>query len=254
MHTRLVVFALALVATVGCRRSDGDLGDAGVVRFSQIVDYKETEDFGAPVAVDRALLVALQRPQSVWGNDEETRADLVLDVEGGKDVTIVALGFAQYAVTFARPGEYRLVAVDERRGGRTVDRRTIVAEPLGGVRFHATADVFTDDEPCNDWREVPLDELKLYRNERAKVYAVPESRSGEPMLGLLDLVADPVRGLEYDSPLIAHGQDVNVLTFWSNQQMQEGAVRVAMYERIAGKVGKVEVELVDDDRDVDCRD
>lgn len=250
MLRRILLVACGLGALVGCRASDGGLGDAGVVRFSQLVDYRETEDFSSPVAVDHALLVALQRPQNVWGGDEETRADLVLEADG--NATVVALGFAQYAVTFPKVGEFELRAIDERRGGRTVDRLRVRVEKLGGVRFSDRAEVYTDGFKCSERREVPLSELQLHRNERAWVWVVPESQGGEPMLGLLDLVADPVRGLEYDSPLIAHGQEVNVLTFWSNEQARAGQVGIAMYERIAGKVGRVQVTLVDGDRQPSC--
>src|SRR5690349_12039406 len=99
--------------------SDGQLGDNGLVRFSQVVNFSETSNFESPIATNKAIFVALQRPDGSVIEDE-TFTELTLRVEdsenGGEDspdATVFPLGFAQYGVILQRAGAFRLVAEDK---------------------------------------------------------------------------------------------------------------------------------------------
>ena len=66
------LFALLALAMASSACSDGGMGANGLVRFSQIVDFKETDDFTALFMVNKTMMIALQDPESDWPFTAET--------------------------------------------------------------------------------------------------------------------------------------------------------------------------------------
>jgi hypothetical protein len=84
-------FSLVLV---GC--SDGGVGEKGVVRFSQVVNFVETDDFSPPLVTGRTVLIRLERADGRVVR-ERGFPELSLEVTGGA-AQVLPLGFAQFAV------------------------------------------------------------------------------------------------------------------------------------------------------------
>lgn len=213
MRAPWIVALLAL--STACADSDGEAGNAGVVRFSQVLDYGETSDFSAPIAVGRPLFLALQRPKTGF-LDDETFAELTLRVEGpnGAEVgSVWPFGFAQYGVMFETPGVYTLIA---ERDGAKLDSLPVTVAPLDRIELSPRVQVGTryqdGRESCTSVEEIDgLENVVLHANQRISLYVVPRDANGRPMLGLLALSAKPVEGLLYDAPLFGQSRRANAL-------------------------------------------
>jgi hypothetical protein len=223
-----VVSLLAVLFTVGCL-SDGQTGSQGLVRFSQVVDYAETNGFTAPIAAGRPVLVALQNPQEtlpvagtdVPFTDGSTRADLQLRVQRsdspGQDAGEVwPLGFAQFAVRIEDEGQYDLVAT---QNGQDLDSVTVEVKAVRRVRLSTQVIVTTSDGrgQCTSSADVSSDNMVLYRNQQVTAEIVALDDQDNPMLGQLPLVVSIEGGdggsQALDAPLIGQGQSANAFTF-----------------------------------------
>lgn len=200
----------------GCGASDGESGQNGTVRFSQVLDYGETRDFSAPVAAGRPLFVALQHPKEGF-LDDETYAELTLRVEredGSELDAVWPFGFAQYGLRIEDPGTYWLIAEDK---DQDVDALSISVEDLDRIEVSEQIQLETryDDgeRTCTRVEEVRgLGAVTLHRNQRLELFVVPRSASGEPMLGLLALSARTSDQIQLDAPLFGQGRRANALT------------------------------------------
>ncbi len=199
--------AVCLVALAGCH-SDGQVGATGKVRFSQVLDYADTNDFAAPVAVGATLLVALQAPA-----DQSTDTGLTLAVrQGGHDAGAVSpMGFGQFAVVLPSPGTYDLVALDH---GTELDHLSMTAEDVHGLRLSQRFGVLTQGPKCTEATSATtgLADFVLHANQRLTVFAVPTDAHGKAMVGLLPLTADGPDAVAFDSPLVGEGIRANALS------------------------------------------
>jgi hypothetical protein len=245
----------------GCL-SDGQLGDSGKVRFSQIVDFVETSDFTTPIAVDAGVLLALQHPNTGGLVDPDTFAELRLRIEddGSPGVesdkgVVFPLGFAQFGVSLSAAGKYRLVALD---GDDELDKLDVEAANIGGVRLSDTAYVTaTSPDPnggtclSSDSITLPTGPAQLHRNETLEVFVVPETTSGDPMLGMLALtVAASSDELHFDSPLVGQAVFANALRLSASGSALSGdVVDVTIPEGLTGEDVVLAVQTVDSEVD-----
>ncbi len=210
-----IVVAAALA---GCS-SDGQVGENGIVRFSQVVHFADTEDFTAPLAAGRTLMVALQHPQAL-GLDQETMADFTMEVREDGDRVDAAwpLGFAQYAVNLEDEGQYQLVGL---RNGEAVDQLGLRVKKAKSVRWSKTFIVLTDyDDPKEQNRHCTRvttrtegpEGFLLHSNQTITVHVVPVDEDGAPLLGLLPLTANAPDVFRVNAQLVGHGALANSLT------------------------------------------
>jgi hypothetical protein len=208
----LSIFIFGTVAS-GCD-SDGQLGANGLVRFSQVVDFKETEDFTAPIAVNKTMMIALQHPDdsdALGLIDPDTYPELNLTVEPSSPLNTgetFPLGFAQYGVVLEGSGDYRIRAND---GEDELDYLEVSAKPLVSMRLASEATLTTSTEDCTSATTVSPDNILLHRNQRLTVHVVPEDETGTAMLGLLHLSANSPEPLALDAPLAGQGASANAL-------------------------------------------
>lgn len=206
--TKLVAVAAA-VLLVGC--SDGGVGENKLVRFSQVVNFVETDDFTAPMAQGRSVLIRLERAQGQLLR-ERGYPELSLEVTGGTS-QLLPLGFGQYAVRLDEERAYRFVAKD---GDKAIDAITVNAKPASSIRVSAKARVLTSStvngKSCVSAADVDAAEVTLAPNQEAAFFVVPLDASKNPMLGFLQLTAKTGReDLELDTPIFFEGGSPNAL-------------------------------------------
>ena len=199
-------FSLVLV---GC--SDGGVGEKGVVRFSQVVNFVETDDFSPPLVTARTVLIRLERAEGRVTR-ERGFPELSLEVTGGA-AQVLPLGFAQFAVRLDDAASYRFLAKD---GAATVDAITVTSKKGARLRPHAKATITTtgrsNGKTCTRSGAVDVEDLTLAPNQTATFFVVPVDEADKPMLGLLQLTARTGRkDLELDTPLFFEGGSPNTL-------------------------------------------
>lgn len=201
--------ALALgtfIAFVGC--ADGGNGDKGIVRYSQVVNFVETDDFTPPLVVGRTVLIRLEHAPI----GERGFPELGLEVTGGT-AQVLPLGFAQFAVRLDEEKDYRFRA---KEGTRELDAITVKAKKGAAIRFHAKANVVTlgrtGTKSCAKGSTVDLAGLVLAPNQEAALFVVPVDGAGKPMLGMLQLTGKMNRpDVQLDTPLFFEGGSANAL-------------------------------------------
>jgi hypothetical protein len=254
--SRLSFLFLLAPLLPGCL-SDGQLGESGKVRFSQIVDFVETSDFTAPIAVDAGVLLALQHPNGGGLVDPDTFAELRLRIEDdgaagapSEKGVVFPLGFAQFGVSFSAAGKYHLVALD---GEDVLDELDVDAAKIGGVRLSETAYVTaTSPDPnggvCVSSNSITLGTgaATLHPNETLEVFVVPETTDGDPMLGMLALTASSSSDeLHFDSPLVGQGIFANALRLSASGVALSGdVVKVTIPEDLTGDDVALDVQTV----------
>lgn len=207
--TRFGNAALALgtfFALVGC--ADGGNGDKGIVRYSQVVNFIETEDFTPPLVVGRTVLIRLEHAPL----GERGFPELGLEVTGGT-AQVLPLGFAQFAVRLDEEKDYRFRA---KEGTRELDAITVKAKKGASMRFHGKATVTTvgrtGSKSCAKGSTVDLADLVLAPNQDAALFVVPVDGAGKPMLGMLQLTGKMSRAdVQLDTPLFFEGGSANAL-------------------------------------------
>lgn len=224
--------------------SGGQVGDKGLVRFSQVVSFAEAGDFKAPIAVDRTVLVALQHPNELG---ERTFPELRLVAEGPGTPGVFPLGFAQFAVVLNAEGDYRLLA---KKGEATLDTLAVKARPLSKIRFSSRAELAThkvgDQGACVKTQTLRPEEIVLNRNQSARLFVVPVSDDDRPMLGLLQLTATGPAYVQLGSPLVGQGKAPNALTVEPAGTLGETA------ELVVKEEGALEVKIAIPTRDADA--
>lgn len=245
------VIAVALtssLAQLGCT-SDGQVGETGLVRFSQFVHFAETDDFSAPVAVGSSLMVALQSPGDSRLGDEPVLSHLHLEVQKDdkKVGNALPLGVAQFAVGFESDGPWKLVAKD---GETAVDAINLTVAPLKTLRFGRTFQTVTHDrfdEHCvqSETHESPLSEFVLSPNQVLTVAMVPEDSDANAMLGLLPLTARVAGPVTLDTPLAGHGSRANTLVVrpQENAFHRGESVTLTVKEETTGLVAEVTIKI-----------
>tara|TARA_B100000683_G_scaffold132396_1_gene129288 strand:+ start:305 stop:1063 length:759 start_codon:yes stop_codon:yes gene_type:complete len=246
------LFALLALAMAASACSDGGMGANGLVRFSQIVDFKETDDFSAPFMVNKTMMIALQDPESDRPLTAETtfpELDLTVDAQNlGNGGETFPLGFAQYGVVLDGEGDYRLVANQD---GEELDHMKIKAENVKSMRLSADVVLSADGQDCSNLTEDKLDDLVLHKNQTLWVYVVPLNEDDEPMLGFLNLTASGPSHIELDAPLVGHGSSANALSITPRGDLGED-IEITIKEVTEGFEFSFTIETADEDADVSC--
>lgn len=243
--------ALAFVALAAGCHSDGQPGVTGKVRFSQVLDYADTNDFTAPVAVGSTLLVALQAPGMSAVPGAEAGLTLVVE-QGGKPAGSVSpMGFGQFAVVLPSPGAYDLVAES---GGTELDHLPVTAEAVHALRLSERFEVESRGSQCTVVASETsgLDHTVLHANQQLTVYAVPVDESGAPMVGLLALTADAPDTLGLGSPFVGGGIRANALTLSPAGTLGSPAM-VTVRDSGDGLTTSLDLATSPDDAPVDCQ-
>lgn len=206
MTWRVTLALATFTLLLGC--ADGGNGDKGLVRFSQVVNFVETNDFTRPLVLGRTVLIKLEHaPQG-----ERSFPELSLEVTGGA-AQVLPLGFAQYAVRLDEEKPYRFRA---KEGTRELDALSVTSKKGAKLRLHGKAQVATRGESggkrCVRAAAVDLGDLVLAPNQEVALTVVPVDGAGEPMLGMLQLSAKASRAdLELDTPFFFEGGSPNTL-------------------------------------------
>lgn len=206
MTWRLTLALGTFTLLLGC--ADGANGDKGLVRFSQVVNFVETDDFKPPLVLGRTVLLKLEHAPL----GEQSYPELSLEVTGGA-AQVLPLGFAQYAVRLDEEKTYRFRA---KEGTRELDAISVSSKKGATLRLHGKAQVTTSGESggkrCVRAAAVDLADLTLAPNQQVAVTVVPVDEAGAPMLGMLQLSAKASRpDLELDTPLFFEGGSPNTL-------------------------------------------
>lgn len=250
----LLTIPLFSAALTGCN-SDGQLGANGLVRFSQVVDFKETDDFTAPIAENKTVMVALQHPDNSDTEgliDPDTYPELNLTVEASNPLTsgqTFPLGFAQYAVVLDGSGDFRLRA---NNGEDELDYLEVVAKPIEDIRLSAEAVVTTKTDECSSSSTESLDDFVLHANQSLTVYVVPVDDAGAPMLGLLHLSASGEGALGLDAPLAGHGASANALQIYPKETELPENETITIEEISEELTIELALKLSNEDQELDC--
>lgn len=257
MHSMLAGATCALVVFSGCS-SDGQLGENGIVRFSQVVHFADTEDFSARLAAKRTLLVALQKPKQALTPDEDTMADVTMEVrkDGNKVDAAWPLGFAQYAINLPDTGTYELVALKD---GVAVDHVPLTVAEQKQIRFsakHHIVTTFNDgQQSCarTETPETPLADVVLHPNQSLTVYVVPQDDKSAALLGLLPMTAIAPDAFTVDSQLVGHGAMANSLTITPVSADKLGEVQeLSIREEETEQVLKLPIKTAREQAVLDC--
>lgn len=256
----LRVAAVAFVAAISACTSDGQVGDNGVVRFSQVLHFADTDDFTAQLGAKRTLLVALQDPNSHVIDDERTLADFSLEVrKGGSKIDDAwPLGFGQFAINLKDAGSYDLVAV---RDGEALDHVALGVTEVDHIRFSQKFDVLStlkknDGTTCSkyDHFETGLSDFVLHPNQAISIYVVAADKNDKPLLGLLPVTAKIPDALGSDAPLEGHGSVANALTLWPKSGDGLGSdLKVTVHESELNKDLELTLRTSQDQAVVDCQ-
>lgn len=195
MPTRRLIpslLALSVLAAAAC--SDGAAGDKGLVRFSLVGDYVESDGFEADVATKSTLRIVLQHPKAAdLPFDANTYTKLSMRAEavgGGAAPEVFPTGVAEFGVYFESAGKYRLIATDD---GEDLDSIAVRAVEPDALTFSEEVVVTSDLEACVQSESITIDVLDLAPNQAAFLSVVPRAK-GRPLIGLPMLVADAVGG------------------------------------------------------------
>jgi hypothetical protein len=187
------VLPLLALAALAAACSDGAAGDKGLVRFSLVGDYVETDGF-ADVATNSTLRIVLQHPQQLdLPTDNATYTRLSLRAEGlagAPAPDVFPTGIAEFGVYFARAGRYRLVATD---AGVDLDSITATVVDPDALTFSEEVTVSTNLEGCSRSDRLALAVAEVAPNQAAFLSVVPRAK-GRPLIGLPMLTADAVGG------------------------------------------------------------
>ncbi len=253
--------ALSCALLFGCT-SDGQVGENGVIRFSQVVQFAETDDFTAPIAAGRTVMIALQQPQVISGIDEETKADFRMEVrQGGSKVDAAwPLGFAQYAINIPDEGEYQLVAI---KNGEALDQVSITVVPQERIRFSQRFVVATHyknsleaNAGCTEvtQHDGGLEDFVLKSNQSITLHVVPEDEQHRPLIGLLPISATAPDHFSVNAQLVGHSALANSLTLTPRSADKLGeAQEIAIHEEETGETIKLMLRTSQDEQVLDCK-
>jgi hypothetical protein len=212
---------------VTCSLADDELGEAGLVNFTAVVDYPETDGLtAAPIGVGLPFLVTLEHPAEEAADGVFADATLSVEPEDPTDVAeVFALGAGQFVVFLNNEGSYRLVA---EKDAQPLDALTVSAAAVARVRLANRALLSTDGEECTTSEELlSLDGLVLRQNQQLDIALVPTDLNDSPLLGLLTVRGDG-------------GETLAVTAF----PFQEGVVANSLSLRPAGRLGgEIAVDL-----------
>ncbi len=205
---KMLLSAVGLFVLVGC--ADGANGDKGKVRFSQMVNFVETDDFTPPLVVNRTVLIRLEHPGVV---EQSGFPELSLEVTGGTN-QVLPLGFAQFAVRLDEEKDYRFRA---KQGALELDALTVHSKKAVAMRLHGKATVVTtakaNGKTCVKAAQSELDAITLAPNQEATYFVVPVDGNDKAMLGMLQLTARTSRpDVVLDTPIFLTGGAPNALT------------------------------------------
>jgi hypothetical protein len=252
MKMKSIFLTLLAALSVGAC-SDGGLGENGLVRFSQIVDFKETDDFTAPFMANKTMLLALQDPESAQPLTPETtftELDLTIEADAlGTSGQSFPLGIAQYAVVLDGEGDYKLIANQD---GEALDHMNVTAKDVKSMRLSAEVLISTDGTDCmNTDFSTSLDDVVLHNNQTLTVYVVPLDDDDEPMLGFLHLTASGSSNVDLHSPLAGPGMPANALFIEPNESLSE-EITIQIKELEEEFVLDFIITIDDSEADVTC--
>jgi len=252
----LALMALPVGLVVyGCADSDGQAGENGSVRFSQVLDYGETDDFTAPIAAGRPIFLALQHPKEGF-LDDETYAELTLRVErdDGSEIDAVwPFGFAQYGLRLEDPGDYWLLA---ERDGVQVDALKVQVQRVDHIVLSDQIQIKTTydsgTESCSRFEEVDgISQVTLHKNQRLEFFVVPQNSAGEPMLGLLALTAVAPDSVQLDAPLFGQGRRANALSVLPTSALPE-RIMMSIEDQDSGDLIELDFAASNEDMVLNC--
>ena len=218
--------------------SSGQLGVSGQVRFSQVVSFAETTDFGPPIVTSSGLLIQLEYP-TLGAEQVDPSLTLVVADRGGSGpsghATVVPLGFAQYAIGLTASGNYTLVA---EKDGKSVASLPVSAAGAGGLHWHDPATVTVtgtaNGKTCGSTSSVPLAQLVLAPNSSITLTVVPDDGKGNALLGMLQLSASADGPAQLSSGFLGQGLTPNTLTV-APQGSLGTAIHLTAADAVTGK-------------------
>lgn len=249
---------LALVLVAAC--SSGQLGSEGNVRFSQVVSFEETNDFGPPIVTGSGMLIQLEDPQAQPEIVNPELTLVVTDANGSgpsSHAEVIPLGFAQYAVTLTQSGDFTLVAEE---GGQQVDFLGVSAESANGLRWHDQALVTATNESsssssstlCASTSNVSVSNLTLSPNTSITLFVIPEDSNGDALLGMLQLSATSTGPVTLAGGFLGQGLTPNSIVV-SPQGSLGAPATVNVSDAVTGKTISVSIQTQTANAAVSCQ-
>jgi hypothetical protein len=253
IRNSLVLFA-ALTLAQAC--STGQVGSEGQVRFSQVVSFEETTDFGPPIVTNAGMLVQLEEPSS---SPEIVNPELTLVVQDANGTgpsshaEVIPLGFAQFAITLTQSGSFTLVA---EQGGAQVDFLGVSAAGAAGLRWHPQADVVvtgsSGSTACAATSQESVSNLLLSANTTITLHVIPEDSSNAALLGLLQLSATATGPVALSGGFLGQGLTPNSITV-SPQGSLGAPATVTVSDAVTGKTLSVDIATQSANTAVSCQ-
>ena len=258
MTIRNGFFLAVSVALLGAC-SSGQLGAEGQVRFSQVVSFEETTDFGPPIVTNSGMLIQLEDPNPT---PEIVNPDLNLVVQDANGTgpsahaEVIPLGFAQFAITLTQGGSFTLVAEE---AGKEVDFLGVTAEGASGLRWHPQADVVattasgssSSASACAQTSEVDIGSLVLSPNSSITLHVIPEDSSNDALLGMLQLTASSTGPVALSGGYLGQGLTPNSITV-SPQGGLGAPATVTVDDAVTGKTISVNIPTQNANATVSC--
>ncbi len=259
MTVRSHLFLAGAVALLGgC--SSGQLGAEGQVRFSQVVSFEETTDFGPPIVTSSGMLIQLEDPTSSPEIVNPELSLIVQDADGSgpsSHAEVIPLGFAQFAITLTQSGSFTLVA---QQAGKEVDFLDVSAESASGLRWHAQADVVATSASgsgssataCASTSQVDIGSLVLSPNTSITLFVIPEDSSNDALLGLLQLTASATGPVALSGGFLGQGLTPNSITV-SPQGSLGAPATLTVNDAVTGKTLTLSIPTQSSNASVSCQ-
>jgi hypothetical protein len=259
MTFRKSFFPLVAVAMLGAC-SSGQLGAKGNVRFSQVVSFEETTDFGPPIVTNSGMLIQLEDPSST-PEIVNPELNLVVEDENGtgpsSHAEVIPLGFAQFAVTLTQSGNFTLVA---QQAGTEVDFLAVSAVSASGLRWHDQANVVatsasgstSEVQACASTSQVSISNLVLSTNTSITLFVIPEDASNNALLGMLQLTATGTGPVALSGGFLGQGLTPNSITV-SPQGTLGAPATLTVNDAVTGKTVTVTIQTQNSSAPVSCQ-
>ncbi|MBL8956673.1 MAG: hypothetical protein JNK82_38220 [Myxococcaceae bacterium] len=159
------------------------MGDSNTLRFGQIVQYAEANDFSAPIAVGVTMPIGVQRTEKKALLNDYDYLESTLEVSGPAGVTPERKDTGKFEAVFPSAGTYTLKA----KAGDLEDTLTVTAKPMKSLKL---ARLLVVTEAASKTCNAELTDLAghtLKANQTLHLSVVPQDDAGKTMLGVLTL-------------------------------------------------------------------
>jgi hypothetical protein len=232
----------AVVALSAC--ADSQAGMGGNLRFGQVLQYAETQDFTASIAAGQEMPVAIQGTTRPALLNDYPYLDGTLTASrktDGQSVTVQKTDTGKFKATFPSAGTYVLHATTTKGVEDSLEVEVAQQSQLRLARVQRKVITSASSKSCStvvpDGASLP----DLKSNQTLLASIVPADASGNPLLGKLDLEFTEA-GLHATATL---GTSANSYTFGPTSGTT-GPAKVTVKDRVTGQTFELNVNVTAD--------